>query len=393
MLHKLLLLLLAFIPSFSNAQAYKKLHFKYIVVDTHNDLLSKAVDDNLTIDTDLSGQTHSDIDRFKKGGVAVQLFSVWCDGLKENPYAWANREMDTLDAVINRNPEKISLSGTPLLLKKAIKEKKLAAMFGVEGGHMIENNLDNLNRFYERGVRYMTLTWNNSTDWATSAWDETLKADSLTHKGLTDFGKQVVKRMNELGMIIDVSHVGEQTFYDAIAVTNKPVIASHSCVHALCPVPRNLKDEQIKAIGKNGGVIHLNFYSGFIDSSYDSRSDIFNEKHKTERDSLLKINPEQYFANEYLFKKYPEEVKSLRPPLSMLIDHLDYIVKMIGVDHVGIGSDFDGINSAPQQLDDVTNLPLFTKGLMNRGYSKKDIRKILGGNFLRVFKANEPERK
>jgi len=390
---KLLFLLLVIMPSFLYAQSYNKLHFKSIVVDTHNDLLSKAVDDNLTIDTDLSGKTHSDIDRFKKGGVDVQLFSVWCDGLKENPYAWANREMDTLDAVIKRNPEKISLSGTPSLLKKAVKEKKLAAMFGVEGGHMIENKLDNLNNFYNRGVRYMTLTWNNSTDWASSAWDETINADKLKQKGLTDFGKQVIRRMNELGMIIDVSHVGEQTFYDAIAVTNKPIIASHSCVHALCSVPRNLKDEQIKAIGKNGGVIHLNFYSGFIDSSYDRRSDIFNSRHKAELDSLLKINPEPYFANEYLFKKYPEEVKSLRPPLSMLIDHLDYIVKMIGVDHVGIGSDFDGINSAPQQLDDVTNLPLFTKELMNRGYSKKDIRKILGENFLRVFKANKPENK
>ncbi len=390
---KLLFLLLVIMPSFLYAQSYNKLHFKSIVVDTHNDLLSKAVDDNLTIDTDLSGKTHSDIDRFKKGGVDVQLFSVWCDGLKENPYAWANREMDTLDAVIKRNPEKISLSGTPSLLKKAVKEKKIAAMFGVEGGHMIENKLDNLNNFYNRGVRYMTLTWNNSTDWASSAWDETINADKLKQKGLTDFGKQVIRRMNELGMIIDVSHVGEQTFYDAIAVTNKPIIASHSCVHALCSVPRNLKDEQIKAIGKNGGVIHLNFYSGFIDSSYDRRSDIFNSRHKAELDSLLKINPEPYFANEYLFKKYPEEVKSLRPPLSMLIDHLDYIVKMIGVDHVGIGSDFDGINSAPHQLDDVTNLPLFTKELMNRGYSKKDIRKILGENFLRVFKANEPDKK
>lgn len=386
--HKLLFLLLAITPSFLYAQSYNKLHFKSIVVDTHNDLLSKAVEKNFTIDTDLSGKTHSDLDRFKKGGVDVQLFSVWCDGAKENPYAWANREMDTLDAVIKRNPEKISLSGTPSLLKKAVKEKKLAAMFGVEGGHMIENNLDNLNNFYNRGVRYMTLTWNNSTDWASSAWDETNNPDSLQQKGLTDFGKQVVRRMNELGMIIDVSHVGEQTFYDAIAVTNKPIIASHSCVHSLCPVPRNLKDEQIKAIGKNGGVIHLNFYSGFIDSSHDRRSDIFRERHKTERDSLRKINPESYFVNEYMFAKYPEEVTSLRPPLSMLIDHLDYIVKMIGVDHVGIGSDFDGINSAPQQLDDVTNLPLFTKELINRGYSKKDIRKILGENFLRVFKAN-----
>lgn len=370
------------------AQSYKKLHFKSIVVDTHNDILSKAVDEGLAIDTDLRGKTHSDVERFKKGGVDVQLFSVWCDGQKVNPYNWANREMDSLVAILYRNPDKIVMTGNPEETRKAVKNKKLAAMFGVEGGHMIENNLENLNNFYRRGVRYMTLTWNNSTDWATSAWDETLKGDSLKHKGLTDFGKQVVRRMNELGMLVDLSHVGEQTFYDVLETTNRPVLVSHSCVHSLCPVPRNLKDEQIKAIGKNGGVIHLNFYSGFIDSSYDLRSAIFNARHKTELDSLLKINSEVYYANEYLFKKYPDEVKSLRPPLSMLIDHLDYIVKMIGVDHVGLGSDFDGINSAPQQLDDVTSMPLITKALMERGYRKKDIRKILGENFLRIFEEN-----
>jgi len=373
---------------FVSAQSYKKLHFNSIVVDTHNDLLSTAIEKNYLIDEDLSGKTHSDLDRFKKAGVDVQLFSVWCDGLQVNPYAWANREMDTLDAVAKRNPDKIVKVGNPTELLQAVKEKKLAAMFGVEGGHMIENNLDNLNNFYNRGVRYMTLTWNNSTDWATSALDETTKADSLKHKGLTEFGKQVVKRINELGMLVDLSHVGETTFWDAIKITTKPVIVSHSCVYSLCPHRRNLKDDQILAVGKNGGVIHLNFYSGFLDSSFDRRTDLFNNSHKAERDSLLKQNPEPYFADMFLFTKYPEEVKALRPPLSLLIDHLDYIVKLIGVDHVGIGSDYDGVNSLPQQLDDITAMPLITKELLKRGYSKKDIRKILGENFLRIFEAN-----
>ena len=271
-------------------------------------------------------------------------------------------------------------------------------LFGLEGGHMIENSLANLDNFYTRGVRYMTLTWNNSTDWATSALDEAspnpsrggaLK-DSVRRKGLTDFGKQVVKRMNELGMMVDLSHVGEQTFWDAISTTTKPVIVSHSCAYALCPHRRNLKDDQIKAVGKNGGVIHLNFYSGFVDSSFERRTEIFNKNHKTERDSLLKQNPEPYFADVFLFEKYADEVRALRPPLSLLLNHLDYIVRLIGVDHVGLGSDFDGINSAPQQLDDVTAMPLITKELLKRGYSKKDIRKILGENFLRLLKANEP---
>ncbi len=382
---------------FASAQAYKKLHFNSIVVDTHNDLLTTAIDKGLIIDQDLSGKTHSDLNRFKKGGVDVQFFSVWCDGLKENPYSWANREIDTLDAVAKRNPDKIVKVGNPAELLKAVKEKKLAAMFGVEGGHMIENNLDNLNNFYNRGVRYMTLTWNNSTDWATSALTETSlqlppkegEPGSTRKMGLTDFGKQVIKRMNELGILVDLSHVGETTFWDAINTTTKPVLVSHSCVYSLCPHRRNLKDDQIKAVGKNDGVIHLNFYSGFVDSSFEQRSEIFNNNHKAERDSLLKINPEPYFSDVFLYEKYTEEVKALRPPLSMLIDHLDYIVKLIGVDHVGLGSDFDGINSAPQQLDDVTAMPLITRELLKRGYSKKDIRKILGENFMRIFEANQ----
>ncbi|MBK9533206.1 MAG: dipeptidase [Chitinophagaceae bacterium] len=376
---------------FAGAQSYKKLHFNAVVVDTHNDLLTTAIDKGLVIDQDLSGKTHSDLARLKKGGVDVQLFSVWCDGLKADPYAWANREMDTLDAVAKRNPDKIMKVGNTAELLQALKAKKIAAMFGVEGGHMIENSLDKLDHFYRRGARYMTLTWNNSTEWATSALDETTKADSLKHKGLTAFGKQVVQRMNELGMLVDLSHVGEQTFWDAINTSTKPVLVSHSCVYTLCPHRRNLKDDQIKAIAKNGGVIHLNFYSGFVDSSFERRSEIFNSNHKAERDSMLKINPEPYFADVFLFEKYPAEVNALRPPLSMLLDHLDYIVKLAGVDHVGLGSDFDGINSAPLQLDDVTNMPLITKELLKRGYTKKDIRKILGENFLRLFEANAPK--
>src|SRR5690606_8193700 len=221
-------------------------------------------------------------------------------------------------------------------------------LIGVEGGHMIEDNLDYLDSLYRRGVRYMTLTWNNSTSWATSAMLESSKGDSLKQKGLTEFGKQVVRRMNELGMIVDVSHVGEQTFWDAINTSTKPVIASHSCAHAICPVFRNLKDDQVKAIARNGGVIHLNFFSGFVDSSFMRRNQEFMEKHKAERDSLLKTVTDPYFAEDYLFQKYAAEVKALRPPLSMLLDHLDYIVKLVGVDHVGLGSDFDGISSAPQ---------------------------------------------
>ena len=373
---------------FATAQPYKKLHFNAILVDTHNDIPSTAIEKGLSFDMDLGNKTNSDLRRMKAGGVDVQLFSIWCDGNQQNPFAWANREIDTVMAWTNRNPGDMMQAFSPKEIHTAVKEKKLAVMFGVEGGHMIENDLNKLVALYNRGAKYMTLTWNNSTDWATSALDETTKGDSLKHKGLTDFGKQVVKKMNELGMLVDLSHTGEQTFRDAMNTTTKPVLVSHSCVYSICPHRRNLKDEQIKAIGKNGGVIHINFYSGFIDSAFERRSEAFTQKHKAERDSLLKLNPEPYYMEVYLFEKYPDEVKALRPPLSAVIDHLDYIVKMIGVDHVGLGSDFDGVNSLPQQLDDVTTYPLITKELVKRGYSKKDIRKILGGNFLRVLEAN-----
>ena len=383
----------------ATAQSYKNIHFNAILIDTHNDIPTTAIEKNVSFDADLKTKTHSDLQRMKEGGVDAQFFSIWCDGLKKNPYAWANREIDTVMAWVNRNPTKMILATSVNNIKAAAKQKKLATLFGVEGGHMIENDLNKLEALYKRGVRYMTLTWNNSTDWATSALDETTPSksspqgttskDSTRKKGLTDFGKQVVKKMNEIGMLVDLSHVGEQTFWDAINTSTKPILVSHSCVYALCPHRRNLKDEQIKAVGKNGGVIHLNFYSGFVDSAFEKRSNAFTAKHKTEMDSLLKVNAEPYFMEVFLFEKYPDEVNNMRPSLSMFINHLDYIVKLIGVNHIGLGSDFDGVNSLPQQLDDVTTYPLITKALIERGYTQKDIRKILGGNFLRLLKANE----
>lgn len=372
-------------------QDYLKIHQKAVFTDSHNDILTACIEKKLSMDADLTGKTHSDLARFKKAGVDVQIFSVWCDGNEPNPLGLANREMDSLDAVVKRNPGAITIVHSQKELKAALKAKKLAAMFGVEGGHMMNNDLENLNRFYARGTRYMTLTWNNSNPWATSAMDETMKKDSLarTHKGLTDFGKQVVQRMNELGMMIDLSHVGEQTFWDAINTTTKPVIVSHSNAYALCPIFRNLKDDQIKAVAKNGGVIDLNFYSGFIDSTFKKKEAKFVLAHAQELDALKKQGMVQEYALSVLADKYADEVKSNRPPLSAIMDHMDYIVKLAGIDHVGIGSDFDGITSSPQDLDGVLDYPNLTKAMLERGYSKKDINKVLGGNLLRVLKANE----
>ena len=211
----------------------------------------------------------------------------------------------------------------------------------------------------------------------------------MPHKGLTDFGKRVVQRMNQLGMIIDVSHAGDQTFWDVIKTTTKPVIASHSSVYSLVPHRRNLKDGQIKAIAENGGVIQINFNPGFIDSSFNNKEIAFLKKHAAENDSLLKSGMSDFYTLDYLYNKYAEEVNPMRPPLSMLMQHIEYIINLVGVDYVGLGSDFDGINLTPQLLDDVTTYPLITKALVEKGYSKKDINKILGKNLLRVLKANE----
>jgi len=389
-MYKLRVLFIFLWPALLSAQSYKKLHRRAIVVDTHNDFPNQSMEKGVRFDQDLKGITHSDLKRMKEGGIDVQVFSIWSDGTfgAGKGFARANRQIDSIYVWTGRNTATMMIAKTPADLKKAVRQKKLAVMMGMEGGHMMEDNLQYLDQLYERGVRYMTLTWNNSTSWASSAQDETRNTVPNAKKGLNILGEQIVKRMNDLGMIVDLSHVGEQTFWDAINISTKPVITSHSCVYQLCPVFRNLKDEQIKAIAKNGGVIHLNFFSGFLDSGFSKRNTDFLQLHKQERDSLKAINPEPYFTEEYLFAKYPAEVKSLRPPLSLLIDHLDYIVKLVGTDHVGLGSDFDGISSAPQQLDDVTGFPLITKALQDRGYSKKDIRKILGENFLRVFRAN-----
>ena len=383
---KLILCLL--VSNFVFAQTYLGIHKNAIVVDTHNDILTQVMEKGVVFDKDLKGKTHSDLARWKKGGLDVQFFSIFCDGKQTNPYQFAIRQMDTLSTVAKRNPNKIVEVKNSFELSKVVKSNKIAAFFGVEGGHMIENDLAKLEEFYKRGTRYMTLTWNNSTAWATSAYDETFN-NNLPQKGLTDFGKEIITKMNALGMMVDISHVGETTFWDVIKTTTKPIIASHSSVYKLCPHQRNLKDEQIKAIAKNNGVIQVNFYSGFLDSTYQKRKDLFVLKHKSENDSLAALGMPDYLRDEYLSNKYVAESQILRAPFSLLMQHIEYIIKLVGVDFVGLGSDFDGIESPPELLDDVTSYPLITKALFKKGYSQKDITKILGGNVLRVLKANE----
>lgn len=387
-MHKFSLLVpVLFFSAVLFSQPAMKLHQNSIVVDTHNDILSIIAEKGYDLGADLKDITHTDLSRLRKGGIDIQIFSIFCDERfgKGTAFKYAIREMDSLQRAAIRNPSRIMLVRNEAQLKRAMQAGLMAGLTGVEGGHMIEDNLDYLDSIFNRGARYMTLTWNNSTSWASSAADETSGKLPFGTKGLTEFGKQVVRKMNQLGMMVDISHVGEQTFYDVIRTTTKPVIASHSSVYSLCPHPRNLKDDQIKAIGKNGGVVFINFYSGFIDSSYMRRKNLVMQNHKKEVDSLVALKWPMYQVEDLFFKKYPSETQSLRPPLSKLVDHFDYIVKLIGVDHVGLGSDFDGIESAPQGLNGVEDFPKITEALMLRGYSKTSIKKILGGNFIRVF--------
>ncbi|MDB5251159.1 MAG: rane dipeptidase [Flaviaesturariibacter sp.] len=389
---RLLTIALILLPFLSNAQDHRALHRQAIVIDTHNDVLSTVSMRGKKLDSDLSGQTHSDVSRLLRGGVDVQVFAIFCDERfgKDTAFKYANIEIDSLYEIVRRNPARMMMVSTPAQLMRAVVSGKLGCMMGVEGGHMIEDNPAYLDSLYKRGVRYMTLTWNNSTSWASSAKDETSHTVPNPASGLNELGRQIVRRMNALGMMVDLSHTGERTFWDAIATTTKPVIVSHSCVYSLCPHRRNLKDDQISAIGRNGGVIHMNFNAGFIDSTFDAKMALLSARHKGEIDSLAALKWTDYEIEDRLVAKYKGEVDAIRPPLSMLLDHIDYVVKLIGVDHVGIGSDFDGSIIPPLGLDDVTALPNLTRGLMQRGYSAKDIRKILGGNFLRVFAANQP---
>lgn len=376
----------------SHAQDYKDIHNKAIVADTHNDIISVCVEKAYKFDSDLKGKTHTDLNRLKKGGVDVQVFSIFCDGKQPNPFQFANREIDTLYAWIKRNPDDMMLVTNPRELKTAISQGKLASMIGVEGGHMIEDDLSKLDSLYARGARYLSLTWNNNNSWATSAEYETgnqkksRQTNNTQKKGLSDFGRKVIERMNELGMMIDVSHSGEQTFWDAINISTKPIIASHSNAWALAPVYRNLKDDQIEAIAKNGGVIQLNFYAAFLDSSVGRKIYSLQRKQKAERDSFFRSGKKSY-ADSDLKVKHAKEMEALQVPLKLLFDHMEYIIKLAGIDHVGLGGDFDGITLTPKGLTDVTKYPLITRELVKRGYRTEEIDKILGGNFIRVFEA------
>lgn len=369
----------------SSAQTAKSIHQNSIVIDTHGDILFNQIKSGIDIGK-LQPKGNFDLVRAKQGGLDVQFFSIWCD--ETGGYALANREIDSLYSLIKRDPKRIALVQNGAELENAVRQQKLAAMIGVEGGHMIENRLDYIDSLAKRGMAYLTLTWNNSTPWASSAVEETSGKVKPENAGLNDFGKQVVKRLNKLGVLVDLSHVGEKTFYDAIATTTKPIIVSHSCAYGLNPVPRNLKDNQIKAVAKNGGVICVNFYSGFLDSTYSSKQKAFFSKYDIELKSLTE-KLDRGSAIDTLIVHHLADADAIRPPISLLVKHINYIVKLAGINHVGLGADFDGAESFPLGMNSVADYPKITEELLKNGYSETDIKKILGGNVVRLIKENK----
>ena len=353
-----------------------------IVVDTHNDILSMMTDDNYELGVSSVGKYHTDIARMKQGGLTAEFFSVYIDRSYARDGGSARRALDMIDYVYRaaeRYPNDLMMSFSTADIRRAKKQKKIAALMGIEGGHAIEDSLMALRDFYRLGIRYMTLTHNNTNNWADSC------CDTATHNGLSDFGKDVIREMNRIGMLVDVSHVSDKTMSDVFDTSTAPVIASHSSARALGDRTRNIPDDLLRRFAKNGGVVMVNFYPGFIDKNVIAAT--------KERDARLKPQVDQLRET---FKDNPkqleEEINKLQAtiplpvtPLSVLIDHFDHIAKVAGVDHVGIGSDFDGIPSVPVGVEDISKLPNITYELLKRGYSEKDVKKILGDNFMRAF--------
>ena len=359
---------------------------KSIVVDTHNDILTMMIDDNYDLGISSVGKYHTDIARMKQGGLTAEFFSVYIDRKFVRDGGSARRALDMIDYVYRaaeRYPNDLMMSYSTADIRRAKKQNKIAALMGIEGGHAIEDSLMALRDFYRLGIRYMTLTHNNTNNWADSC------CDVAKHNGLSDFGKDVVREMNRLGMLVDISHVSDKTMNDVLDVSTAPVIASHSSARALADRTRNIPDDLLRRIAKNGGVVMVNFYPGFIDKNVVAASKERDERLKSQVDALRATYKDDS-------KRLSEELNKLMAanplpstPLSALIDHFDHIAKVAGIDHVGLGSDFDGVPSLPVGMEDISKLPSITYELLKRGYSEKDVRKVLGENFMRAFGAAE----
>jgi membrane dipeptidase len=393
MLEILLVCGLTAAPLFSSqrppAEAEKtaeKVLLQAIIIDTHADTPQMMLDEGYDLAQPDSPFMVS-IPKMRQGHLGAEFFSIWVD-VDWPKQDLIHRALDLIDAVyeqVGRHSDVLGMATTADDIVRLHLQGKFAILMGVEGGHIIQDDLRALDIYYRLGVRYMTLTHTANTGWADSS------GDKPKWNGLTDFGRQVVERMNRLGMMVDISHVSDKTFYDTLAVTKAPVIASHSSCRALCAVPRNMTDDMIRALAKNGGVMDINFYPGFLSPDFDA--------------AYKKVSPQIHADESAAEKQYANDPKQLAqelrdisaryatrlptPSYTTIADQIDHAVQVGGIDHVGLGSDFDGIDAAPKGMEDVSKLPDLVRELARRGYSEQDLKKILGGNLLRVMRQVE----
>ena len=372
----------------------KQIHSSALVVDSHADTTQRLLDDNFDMANPPAGdQGNLDFAKAKAGNLGAEFFSIWVEP-KEFKGQYAHRTLALIDSVYQqaaRHPDKMRMAFSPADIERAHREHKLAALLGIEGGHSIENDIHLLRDYYRLGVRYMTLTWSNTNEWADSSGD--INDSSVQHhNGLTEFGKDVVYEMNRLGMIVDISHVSDKTFYDTLLASRAPVIASHSSSRALTNHPRNMTDDMLREISRRGGVVMVNYYSAFVDENWRQAYEAQAKERSAAIDAVAQQYKDadpvtRYRETDKVAKQWAARIP--RPPFESIIDHIDHVAKVAGVDHTGLGSDFDGTPSMPEGLDSAADLPKITEGLLKRGYTGEQIRKILGGNLMRVFKEVE----
>jgi len=362
----------------------KSLHFSSIVIDTHDDTTQRLLDPKFDL-----GVRHSDgsidVPRMRDGNLSALFFSIWIPSKITGPQA-VKHALDQIDAVreaVRKHPNDLVLATTADEIRAAHSQNKIAALIGVEGGHMIGNDLSVLRSFAALGVRYMTLTHMGNTEWADSS------TDKPAHNGLTDFGKDVVREMNRLGVIVDVSHVSDKTFYDVLATSKAPVFASHSSCRALCDAARNMTDDMIRDLAKHGGVIQINYYVGFLSQEFRDLEKVHPDLQKeVEAEIKRRCGDDESCSSivgDQIVHEHMQSGKLPRVDWTKIIDHIDHAVKVAGIDHVGLGSDFDGA-AMPFGMEDASHLPKITEALLQKGYSDSDIRKILGENTLRLLR-------
>jgi len=365
----------------------RNLHRRALVFDAHSDTALRVVD----LDYQLGArhrERHIDLPRLREGGVDIQGFALWVDPRKytDAPSRRAFELLEALEDQIRKNPGQITLVRTAGEARRVVREGKIGMLLALEGGHVIEGDLELLRRFHARGVRYMTLTWMKNNGWADSSTDEPRWG------GLNELGRSIVREMNRLGMMIDLSHASDETARDVLAISEDPVILSHSCARALCNIPRNVGDEILRAVAGKGGVVGVNYYLGYLVDEYAQAREVVHEEFHLKREKLKETygeNSDRYKAELERLKKEEEKRSEAYPgrqtDYRIIVDHIDHMVKVAGIDHVGLGSDFDGISLLPAGLNDAADVPKITEELVARGYSEGAIRKILGENFMRVF--------